>query len=197
MIDRTIKRSLGQMMKGVQVVAATDGTTTRGYCSHWVCQISFEEPIVLASCSPKHDTHPLIVQTRRFAVSILASDQVDVGQYFSYPGRKFRYMAPEYLNLVDGWPVVPDAIAWLGCEVFETTLGRFDHDLFFARVVAVGEGRLKAPPLLYSSRLGWRVTGESARQSGDSVRDRLLARLAELGAGGDDEGEDGEGDDDG
>jgi len=48
-------------------------------------------------------------------------------------------------------------------------------------VIAVGEGRLKAAPLLYSSRLGWRTTGESARQPGDSVRDRLLARLAELG----------------
>ena len=187
MIDRTIKRSLGQMMKGVQVVAASDGTITRAYCSHWVCQISFDEPIVLASCSPKHDTHPLIVKTRRFAVSILAADQVDIGQYFSYPGRRFRYMAPEYLSMVDGWAVVPNAIAWLGCEVFETTLGKFDHDLFFARVTAVGEGRLKAPPLLYSSRLGWRATGDSARQPGDSVRDRLLARLAELGIDADDE----------
>ena len=181
MIDPSIKRCLGQMMKGVQVVAATDGTTTRGYCSHWVCQISFDEPIVLASCSRKHDTHPLIVQTGRFAVSILAADQVEIGQYFSYPGRKFRYMAPEYLAMIDGWPVVPDAIAWLGCEVFQATLDTFDHDLFFARVIAVGEGRLKAPPLLYSSRLGWRATGDSARQPGDSVRDRLLARLAELG----------------
>ena len=181
MIDRTIKRSLGQMIKGVQIVAASDGVTTRGYCSHWVCQISFDEPIVLASCSPKHDTHPLIVGTNRFAVSILAADQVEIGQYFSYPGRKFRYIAPEYLTMSDGWPVVPDAIAWLGCEVFESMRGKFDHDLFFARVVAVGAGRLKAPPLLYSSRLGWRATGESPRRPGESVRDRLLARLADLG----------------
>jgi flavin reductase (DIM6/NTAB) family NADH-FMN oxidoreductase RutF len=177
------------MMKGVQVVAATDGVTTRAYCSHWVCQISFDEPIVLASCSPKHDTHPLIESSQRFSVSILAADQIDVGQYFSYPGRKFRYLAPEYLADVKGWPVVPDSIAWLGCEVFESIQGKFDHDLFFARVVAVGEGRLKAPPLLYSSRLGWRATGDSARQPGESVRDRLLARLAEMGieAGDDDE----------
>jgi flavin reductase (DIM6/NTAB) family NADH-FMN oxidoreductase RutF len=191
MIDRTIKRCLGQMMKGVQVVAATDGVTTRGYCSHWVCQISFEEPIVMASCSRKHDTHPIIMQTRRFAVSILAADQVEIGQYFSYPGRRFRHLAPEHLTVDDGWPVVPDAIAWLGCEIFDATVDVFDHDLFFARVIAVGEGRLKAPPLLYSSRLGWRVTGESARQPGDSIRDRLLARLAAMGIeAGDDDVED-------
>src|SRR5947207_3364316 len=139
------------MMKGVQVVAASDGVTTRGYCSHWVCQIYFDEPIVLASCTPKHDTHRLIVDTQRFAVSVLAADQIEIGQYFSYPGRKFRYMAPEYLTTIDDWVVVPNSIAWLGCEVFDATLGKFDHDLFFARVIAVGEGRLREPPLLYSS----------------------------------------------
>ena len=135
MIDRELKRCLGQMMKGVQVVAATHGGVTRAYCSHWVCQVSFEEPILMASVSPKHDTHPLLRDAGRFAVSILA------------------------------------------CEVEDAIVGRYDHDLFFARVVAFGEGRLGEPPLLYSSRLGWRMTGEPARERGDSIRDRLLARL--------------------
>ena len=181
MIDPVIKRSLGQMMKGVQLVGATHDGVTRAYCSHWVCQVSFEEPIVMASVSPKHDTHPLIAASGRFVVSILAGDQVDVGQYFSYPGRKFRYIADEYLDILpDGLPVARDAIAWLRCEVFETK-PMFDHELFFARVEAVGAGRLKAPPLLYSSRLGWRVTGDKAREPGFSIRDALLDRLAAAG----------------
>jgi flavin reductase (DIM6/NTAB) family NADH-FMN oxidoreductase RutF len=182
MIDRDVKRCLGQMMKGVQVVTATHGGTTRGYCSHWVCQVSFEEPILLASVSPKHDTHPLLVASGRFAVSILAADQVAEGQYFSYPGRRFRYLAPEYLEALEGgWSVVPGAIAWLGCEVLQRLPLELDHDLFLARVVAVGEGRLKEPPLLYSSRLGWRATGEKAREPGTSIRDSLLERLSALG----------------
>ncbi|MEM7275708.1 MAG: flavin reductase, partial [Actinomycetota bacterium] len=61
MIDREIKRSLGQMIKGVQVVAAHHDGETRAYTSHWVSQISFEEPIVMASASPKHDTYPLMI----------------------------------------------------------------------------------------------------------------------------------------
>jgi hypothetical protein len=52
-----------------------------------------------------------------------------------------------------------------------------DHELFFARVVEVAPGRLKEPPLLYSSRLGWRVTGDKAREPGTSIRDQLLERL--------------------
>ncbi len=190
MIDRDVKRCLGQMMKGVQVVGAAHDGMERAYCSHWVCQISFDEPIVVASVSPKHDTHALIAASGKFAVSILAGDQVDVGQYFSYPGRKFRYLAPEYLETVDGLPVVRDCIAWMACEVIgrthevPTPTGsatiELDHELFFARVVSVGEGRLGEPPLLYSSRLGWRVTGDNAREKGVSVRDRLLERLAAL-----------------
>jgi flavin reductase (DIM6/NTAB) family NADH-FMN oxidoreductase RutF len=187
MIDREIKRSLGQMMKGVQVVGAAHGGVARAYCSHWVCQVSFEEPIVMASVSPKHDTYPLMRAAGRFTVSILAGDQVAEGQYFSYPGRKFHHLVDEYLELTDdGLPVVPGAIAWMECETFEVKESwadgsPIDHHLFFARVVRVGEVRLKEPPLLYSSRLGWRVTGDKAREPGESVRDRLLERLAASG----------------
>ncbi|HEY4608698.1 MAG TPA: flavin reductase family protein, partial [Ilumatobacteraceae bacterium] len=130
MIDPTIKRSLGQMMKGVQVVGAHHDGVTRAYCSHWVCQVSFEEPIVMASVSPKHDTHPLIAASGQFAVSVLAGDQVDVGQYFSYPGRKFRYIADEYLEPIEGsqLPVVRNCIAWMRCETFEVK-PMIDHEL--------------------------------------------------------------------
>ena len=182
MIDQTLKRSLGQMMHGVQVVGTHHAGLSRAYCSHWVSQVSFEEPILMASISPKHDTHPLIAASGEFAVSVLAGDQVGAGQYFSYPGRKFRYLADEFLTEFPDseLPVVRDAIAWLRCEVFEVK-PMADHELFFARVVAVQPGRLKEPPLLYSSRLGWRIAGDKAREPGTSIRDGLLARLAALG----------------
>ena len=194
MIDPVIKRSLGQMIKGVEVVGAHHGGVTRAFCSHWVTQVSFEEPIVMSSVSPKHDTHPLMVASGEFSVSVLAGDQVGEGQYFSYPGRRFRYIADEYLDRIPGsaLPVVRNCISWLRCEIFQS-MPMADHDLFFARVVEVGAGRLKDPPLLYSSRLGWRITGDKAREPGTSIRDALLARLA---AAGFDDASDGAGADD-
>lgn len=188
-IDRVLKKSLGQMIKGVQVVGASRGDVQRLYCSHWVCQVSFEEPILLASVSPKHDTHPLIAETGVFSVSILAGDQVAAGQYFSYPGRKFRYLADELVEDWDGLPVVPDSIAYLRCEVFDRK-PLDDHELFFARVTGTREGRLRVAPLLYSSRLGWRVTGDKAREPGRSIRDELLERLAAAGFDAADEADD-------
>jgi len=178
MIDPTTKRSLGQMIKGVQVVGAAHDGLARAYTSHWVTQVSFEEPIVMASVSPKHDTYPLIVSSGKFSVSLLAADQIMAGQYFSYPGHKFRYVAEELLELdEDGLPFVPDSIAYLSCEVFDR-IERFDHDLILANVVKVREGRLGEPPLLYSARHGWRKTGDNAREKGVSIRDQLLARVA-------------------
>lgn len=189
MIDPTVKRSLGQMIKGVQVVAASHDGTTRAYTSHWVTQVSFEEPIVMASVSPRHDTWPLIDASGRFTVSVLAADQIAEGQYFSYPGRRFQQVAREYLVDLDGHPVVPNAISWFTCEVFDRK-PMADHNLVFGRIVASGLGRLKEPPLLYSSRLGWRVTGGKAREPGVSIRDQLLARLDAAGLGRDPDGTD-------
>lgn len=179
MIDPNIKRCLGQMIKGVQVVGAHHDGVSRLFTSHWVTQIAFEEPIVMSSVSPKHDTYPLMVASGVFSVSILASDQILAGQYFSYPGRKFRYVAEELVEHdEDGLPYVPNSIAYLRCEVFDR-IERFDHDLFLANVTGVREGRLKDPPLLYSSRHGWRVTGDNAREKGVSIRDELTRRVEE------------------
>lgn len=180
MIDREIKQCLGQMITGVEVVGAAHDGVQRLYTSHWVSQVSFEEPIVMASVSPKHDTHPLMLASGEFSVSVLAADQISEGQYFSYPAHKMKYVASEYVtdwpDDSTGPPIVPNAIAWMRCATFQVTPME-DHELFFARVVEVVPNRLKDPPLLYSSRLGWRVTGDKAREPGVSIRDQLLGRV--------------------
>ncbi len=180
MIEPDIKRCIGQLVTGVQVVGAQHDGVRRLYTSHWVSQVSFEEPIVMASVSPKHDTHPIMTAAGEFAVSILAADQVSEAQYFGYPGHRLQRVADEYVEAwpgdPDGPPIVPGSIAWLRCETFQVT-PLADHELFFARVVDVEAHRLRESPLLYSSRLGWRVTGERARRPDMQVRDRLLDRL--------------------
>jgi flavin reductase (DIM6/NTAB) family NADH-FMN oxidoreductase RutF len=131
----------------------------------------------MASVSPKHETYSLIVASGRFTVSILAGDQIAEGQYFSYPGHKFKYALTEFVEVREDLPYVPNSIAWLTCEVFKQTSMR-DHELFFAEVTDVREGRLKEDPLVYSSLQGWRVAATRARQKNVSVRDQLLEKLA-------------------
>lgn len=180
MIDRELKRALGQMTYGAHVVAATDGATTRAYTSTWTYQMSFRSPIIATSASPRHDTFPLIVSSGGFTVSVLAGDQIDEAQYFSYPAHKMRY-AGDYLHRVEGRPVVHQCIAWMYADVFDS-VEVDDHVLFLGRITDFGAGRLSEPGLTYSSRKGWRVADRPARTPGDSVRDRLLS-MAEGTAG--------------
>ena len=56
-----------------------------------------------------------MVASGQFSVSILAGDQVDVGQYFSYPGRKFRYIADEYLEALPDGPADRPRTPSRGC----------------------------------------------------------------------------------
>jgi flavin reductase (DIM6/NTAB) family NADH-FMN oxidoreductase RutF len=174
-IDRELKRAVGQMTYGVSVVACSEGGRVRGYTSTWSGQVSFDEPIIQISVSPKHDTYPMIDRQGWFTVSLLAGDQIEEGQYFSYPGRRFRHIG-DYFEDVDGVPVIRGCIAWMRCEV-EDRHALADHVLLFGRVTAVGEGRLDEPALTYSSRKGWRIADTPARRPGESVRDRLLRRL--------------------
>lgn len=182
MIPRDLKRAIGQMTYGVQVVACSDGDLIRGYTSTWVCQVSFTEPILAASISPRHDTFTLIERQGWFTVSLLAGDQIEEGQYFSYPGRRFRHLG-DYFEIVNGNPVVRNCVAWLKCEVVSRQEVA-DHVLLFGLVTEAGEGRLGEPALTYSSRKGWRIAAAPARGRGDSVRDRLLERLEGEGTDG-------------
>jgi flavin reductase (DIM6/NTAB) family NADH-FMN oxidoreductase RutF len=77
-------------------------------------------------------------------------------------------------------PIVRNCIAALLCQV-EDEIVLSDHHLLFARVTNVKTGRLREAPLLYSSRLGWRIGSEKAREPGRSIRDELLHRLARAG----------------
>ena len=135
----------------------------------------------MASVSPRHDTHPLIVAAGEFSVSILAGDQIVAGQYFSYPGHKLRYVADELLapwpDDPAGPPVVPNAVAWLRCATFQR-MPMEDHELFFARVTAVVPGStpraaaavLEPPRLARHRRSSTRTGHEHPRRTAGARR---------------------------
>lgn len=180
MIDRELKRVIGQMAYGVSVVAAAVDDEVRAYTSTWVCQLAFSEPVLGVSISPKHDTWPLIEASGRMTISLLAGDQIEEAQYFSYPGRRFKRFADYF---VPDTAKVANAIGWMDCGVIGAPIPIEDHLLVLARVDAVEEGRLDQPPLVYSSRQGWRIADTPARAPGESVRDELLRRLDEWESG--------------
>lgn len=186
MIERNLKRAIGQMTYGVNVVAATDGATVRAFTATWVQQVSFDDAVLAVSISPKHDTYPLAIESGEVTVSLLAGDQIEQGQYFSYPGRRFKRYA-DYIEVIEGRPIVAGCVAWLHMPI-EQRIEVRDHELLIGEVVEFGEGRLDQPALTYSSRKGWRIAATPAREPGASVRDKLLEGLARHEQAGDTDG---------
>src|SRR5262245_14918884 len=119
---------------------------------------SADPPTVLVSLGSETVSARTIGETRRFGVSLLADDQLELARICSAPGRA-KFIEP-FVEPVDagGWsPVVSGALAHLDCELCEDVRVA-DHTIIFGRVRSVRTLRA-GPPLLYHGR-SYRTRGD-------------------------------------
>ena len=82
--SRELRRTLGTFVTGVTVVTTIDeegkfhGVTANSFSS-----VSLDPPLVLWSQAVKAQSHPVFFKTERFAVNILAEDQIDLSNRFA------------------------------------------------------------------------------------------------------------------
>jgi hypothetical protein len=82
--SRDLRRVLGTFVTGVTVVTTTDdegrfhGVTANSFSS-----VSLDPPLVLWSQAVKSHSHPAFFKAERFAVNILAEDQIELSQRFA------------------------------------------------------------------------------------------------------------------
>ena len=82
--NRDLRRVLGTFVTGVTVVTTTDdeggfhGVTANSFSS-----VSLDPPLVLWSQAVKSHSHPAFFKAERFAVNILAEDQIELSNRFA------------------------------------------------------------------------------------------------------------------
>jgi len=82
--SRDLRRVLGTFVTGVTVVTTTDdegrfhGVTANSFSS-----VSLDPPLVLWSQAVKTQSHPVFFKAQRFAVNILAEDQIELSNRFA------------------------------------------------------------------------------------------------------------------
>lgn len=152
---------LSQWASGVSVVTSNDDGMLYGLTVSSFSSLSLDPPLVLVCLANTNRIVPMIEQSRGFAVSILASDQIAASNYFARAG---RLPTPSFTEIEGEWspmgqPVVAGALAWMTCAL-HATLPEGDHTVVIGRVVEtrVSEGK---SPLLYWSR-SYRHLGEVA-----------------------------------
>src|SRR6201984_244199 len=115
--SRDLRRVLGTCGTGVTVVTTTDdeggfhGVTANSFSS-----VSLDPPLILWSQAAKTHSHPVFFKAERFAVNILADDQIELSKRFA-KSSKDKFSGVDVDIGSAGVPLLCDCSARLQCRV--------------------------------------------------------------------------------
>jgi len=138
---------LGHFCTGVTVVTAHDGAAPVGFACQSFAALSLDPPLVLFCPSRTSRTWPIIEQTGRFTVNVLAEHQREVSAVFGKPGTD-KFASIEWSPAPSGSPILQGALTWVDCEL-DTVYEAGDHYVAVGRVTALGDPSGERPLLFY------------------------------------------------
>lgn len=154
---RTFRDAMGCFVTGVTVISTlTPSGEPVGLTANSFNSVSLDPPLVLFSLAKDATRFNAYVQSRHFAVNVLAEEQQDLSARFARKGETSWEGVP-FETWDTGCPIVPGALASFECTT-EATYEGGDHLIIVGRVLKVlhlEEGR---PLLYYRGRYG-RVAG--------------------------------------
>ncbi|MFM5923504.1 MAG: flavin reductase family protein [Novosphingobium sp.] len=142
----SLRKILGSFVTGVTVITALDANGGRlGITVNSFSSVSLEPPLISWSQSLTAPSYLHFKAADRFAVNILAADQLDVSQRFA--GRSgLKYDGLEHDTGIGGVPLIRGAVAHLECRMFAQYAGG-DHAIFIGRIENAVQH--KRSPLLF------------------------------------------------
>jgi flavin reductase (DIM6/NTAB) family NADH-FMN oxidoreductase RutF len=169
---------------GVTIVTSQFDGGLVGMAANSFTSVSLDPPIVLVCCQRHARTAEAAKRSGRFAIHILAHDQVDHARAFVGRHAKRFEAVPHSLD-ADGVPILDGWLSLLVCETYSVMVAG-DHEVLFGEVVHC-ERREGAPLLFHESALRMLpklpplpMTGEAAAPSpdDDDLYDSLVRVLA-------------------
>ena len=143
--DAQFKHALSHFASGITIVTTEHEGTDYGLTVASFASLSLSPPLVLVCISKSSSSHEPIVESGKFGVSILASDQEAVsGRFAARGGDKFAGLDVRRGTL--GVPLIGNALATLECRVTNQVVGG-DHSIFIGEVVDTQTR--EGAPLLY------------------------------------------------
>jgi flavin reductase (DIM6/NTAB) family NADH-FMN oxidoreductase RutF len=146
---------MGHFATGVTVVTARGPEGPVGMTANAVCSLSLDPLLLLVCFDNSARTLPIVRDTGRFGVNVLAAGQERLAHRFasSRVPETAKFEGVEHA-LHGGIPVLEGGLAWVGCRVRELLPGG-DHTIGIGSVIAAERAQDGRPPLVwYRGRYG-------------------------------------------
>ncbi len=135
----TKKQALRSFTYGLFAVSCADLGEVNIFTANWITQASFEPPLLALSVENDSKSLPMIQRSRKFTVNVLRSGQRELAGKLGKSAIQHpdKLIGVEYTLGVNGCPLLPDALAWVACEV-RHTVEAGDSTIMVAEVVDAG-----------------------------------------------------------
>ena len=140
-MDANVKKTVLRMIPyGLYVLTAKGKDDAVAAATvNWVTQASFAPPLVVAGVKVDSHAHPLIKESKAFALNVLGKDQGPLAFTFFKPAvRDGQTISGEpFRPGTTGAPILTNTPAFIECTL-EATVEKGDHSIFVGKVVEVG-----------------------------------------------------------
>jgi flavin reductase (DIM6/NTAB) family NADH-FMN oxidoreductase RutF len=139
-MDPAVKKQVLRMFTyGLYVVISEENGTVNAFTANWLTQVSFEPPLLAVSVENDAKTLPFILHSGKFTVNVLRSGQRELAGALGKSAVKHpdKMAHINYTRTDNNYPILPEALAWVACEVRNTTPAG-DSTLVIAEVVDTG-----------------------------------------------------------
>lgn len=133
--DRRFRDAMAQFATGVTIVTAraTDEAFV-GFTANSFNSVSLDPPLVIWSLARRSRSLAVFEGAQRYAVNVLAHDQIDLARRFSRPHAD-RFAGVDFRCGAAGAPLIEGCVAWLECR-HHALHPAGDHMLFIGAVDA-------------------------------------------------------------
>jgi len=139
---------IGHFATGVAVITGQGPGGPGGMTANALCSLSLDPLLLLVCFENTARTLPIIRNSRRFAVNILAADQRETSLVFaSKLAEADKFAAVDY-EVRAGVPVLAAVLAWLVCDVREFVAAG-DHEIAIGAVTEMEQAVGREPLLWY------------------------------------------------
>jgi flavin reductase (DIM6/NTAB) family NADH-FMN oxidoreductase RutF len=143
--ERQFRDALAQFATGVTIITARAPHGFVGFTANSFNSVSLDPPLVIWSLAHHSRSLAAFEAAERYAVNVLASEQVALARRFSRPHLD-RFAGVAFRLDGTGAPLIEGSVAWLECR-HHALHPAGDHMLFIGEVMAAAHRA--APPLLW------------------------------------------------